>query len=275
MTTAAARAIAREVLAERARQDAKWGEQNHPDGTGPYSEPLHFVGGSWFNPGASIPTPHAELLRSAATDDTDTHAQEPEHYGPVTWTAILLEEVFEALAADDAAGVRAELVQVAAVAEQWIEAIDRRSPDPMRRVRIRRFLPAHAYLAFLLSETAGATHTRLERLWAAKSARAGALAWPFISGSGLRTRVSELVRWGIVEWSGEWGRTVANRPAKVWRLADDASRLEAIADGSIEPIPGYEPGVRDVFLQLREQAGTDVVTIAALEAVASAAGVRL
>lgn len=25
-----------EVLAERARQDAKWGEQNHPNGTGAY-----------------------------------------------------------------------------------------------------------------------------------------------------------------------------------------------------------------------------------------------
>ncbi|MFA8415115.1 hypothetical protein ACEPTV_33255, partial [Burkholderia pseudomallei] len=30
-----------EVAAERARQDAKWGQQNHDDGTGPDSMPLY------------------------------------------------------------------------------------------------------------------------------------------------------------------------------------------------------------------------------------------
>lgn len=133
------------------------------------------------------------------------------------------------------------------------------------RVITRRFLPAHAYVVFLLSETAGTTHTRLERLWARKTARAGALAWPFVSGSGLRTRVAELVEWGLVEWSGEMGRTVANRPSKVWRLTGSL----------VTQIPGFEPSVYDVLRRLRAEAGSDLVTVAAIEAVAAAAGVKL
>lgn len=149
-----------------------------------------------------------------------------------------------------------------AILEEPDLRITLRSP---RSRRIRRFLPAHAYVVFLLSETAGATHTRLERLWAQKSARAGALAWPFVSGSGLRTRVAELVAWGLVEWSGDMGRTVANRPSKVWRLTgSDATQ-----------IPGFEPGAYDVLRALRDEAGPDLVTVAALEGVAAAAGIRL
>jgi hypothetical protein len=41
------------------------------------------------------------------------------------WSDILLEEVLEALLADDPAHRRTELVQVAAVAVQWIAALDR------------------------------------------------------------------------------------------------------------------------------------------------------
>lgn len=40
---------------------------------------------------------------------------------------MLLEEVAEAFAESDDARLRAELVQVAAVAQAWIESIDRRS----------------------------------------------------------------------------------------------------------------------------------------------------
>ncbi len=42
------------------------------------------------------------------------------------WRDILLEEVFEALAEEEPKELRKELVQVAAVAAQWVEAIDRR-----------------------------------------------------------------------------------------------------------------------------------------------------
>ncbi|MEU4216216.1 hypothetical protein [Actinoplanes sp. NPDC026623] len=46
--------------------------------------------------------------------------------GHRTWRSILFEEVAEAFAETAPAALRAELVQVAAVAAAWIEAIDRR-----------------------------------------------------------------------------------------------------------------------------------------------------
>lgn len=90
------------VAVERARQDARWGEENHPD---------HPVTDEW-----------AELV--AMLEST---ARESMKAGPVTWAAILAEEVGEALQEDDPAKLRAELVQVAAVAVAWVEAIDRRT----------------------------------------------------------------------------------------------------------------------------------------------------
>jgi malonyl CoA-acyl carrier protein transacylase len=91
-----------EVMQERARQDAKWGEQNHPDGTG----------GQFFKYVAKI-TREACDAQSAS--------------GQITWRHILDEEAAEVCAETDPAKLREELVQVAAVAVAWIEAIDRRS----------------------------------------------------------------------------------------------------------------------------------------------------
>jgi hypothetical protein len=47
--------------------------------------------------------------------------------GYLDWLHILREEVAEAFAESDPAKLRAELVQVAAVAVNWVEAIDRRA----------------------------------------------------------------------------------------------------------------------------------------------------
>lgn len=97
-----------EIAAERRRQDEKWGEQNHPDGTGPrvpYAGRLCFM---------------EEAARDARLKcKGNTPAQD-------NWRDILLEEVFEALAEADPVKLRVELVQVGAVAAQWVEAIDRR-----------------------------------------------------------------------------------------------------------------------------------------------------
>ena len=100
-----------DVLAEREAQDAKWGEQNHPDGTGPDRHLMNY----W-------PLSTSQLCK-AARNRTDWAAK----MGVVTFADILLEEVFEALAEDDPSALREELVQVAAVAVQWVEAIDRRT----------------------------------------------------------------------------------------------------------------------------------------------------
>lgn len=111
-----------EVAGERRRQDAKWGEQNHPDGTGPNEVPL---AETWWNTPENDPLEDvaATALAKAATKATDANART----GTVTFADILLEEVFEALAEDEPAKLRTELVQVAAVATQWVEAIDRRT----------------------------------------------------------------------------------------------------------------------------------------------------
>ena len=90
-----------EVARERSRQDAKWGEQNHHDGTG--------RAGDRFQ---------AEMAREICK------ANGP---GQDNWRDILTEEVHEAYAETDPAKLRAELVQVAAVAVAWVESIDRRS----------------------------------------------------------------------------------------------------------------------------------------------------
>jgi hypothetical protein len=92
-----------EVQAERDRQDAKWGEQNHPDGTG-------------------ISPAQTKLADSARAACQQVFAE-----GRGDWAHVLFEEVREALAESDPGLLRAELVQVAAVAVAWAAAIDRRT----------------------------------------------------------------------------------------------------------------------------------------------------
>lgn len=92
-----------EVLAERGRQHEKWGQQDHIDGTGSYGGLL------------TLRLAEAQQARAAC-----------KAANPDTWHLILREEVAEAFSETDPAALRAELVQVAAVAVQWIETIDRR-----------------------------------------------------------------------------------------------------------------------------------------------------
>ena len=107
----ATEAVLAHVLDERRRQDVKWGEQNHSDGTGPDIR---------WQPGIQ------STATAAVLADEFRRRCQANSPGEDTWRDILLEEVAEALAENDPAKLRAELVQVAAVAVQWIEAIDRR-----------------------------------------------------------------------------------------------------------------------------------------------------
>ena len=93
--------ILHEIDRERERQDKKWGVQNHPDGTS-------FVGYAY-----------ARNQFRALCD----YAHER---GKQTWLNILQEEVYEAFAEEDPEKLEEELIQVAAVAVSWIEAIRRR-----------------------------------------------------------------------------------------------------------------------------------------------------
>jgi hypothetical protein len=90
-----------EVLREVERQEEKWGEQNHPDGT---SEEKF----GWM----------ADL---AKLNCNKLHQE-----NKITWAAVLFEEFYEALAEGAADALRTELVQVAAVAVSWVKAIDRK-----------------------------------------------------------------------------------------------------------------------------------------------------
>lgn len=92
--------VATGIIDERAAQDARWGQQNHRNGTGSRSD---------------------ERYADAAKALCDLSAK----HGTVSWKMILDEEVREAFAESDPAKLRAELIQVAAVASAWVEAIDR------------------------------------------------------------------------------------------------------------------------------------------------------
>lgn len=99
-------AITDEIARERERQQVKFGEQNCPD--------------AFLN----------QLYPIMSGDDARGICQHHFARGIGTWLDILCEEVGEAgdeAIAGDEAKLRAELVQVAAVAVAWIEAIDRRS----------------------------------------------------------------------------------------------------------------------------------------------------
>lgn len=115
--------VEREIREERDRQDATWGEQNHPD-YDPHDIPevtrnlYAFRAERWKEINA----------QRAAQGGCEVSGRSEPIGGPCTaWDGVLLEEVYEALAEDDPAKLRAELIQVAAVAQQWIEAIDRRA----------------------------------------------------------------------------------------------------------------------------------------------------
>ncbi|HEU5472720.1 MAG TPA: hypothetical protein VFV67_18895 [Actinophytocola sp.] len=91
-----------DITAERESQYTLWSFQHQmPDGTGP----------QWTN------------LADTARRECE-HASET---GQLSWRHVLVEEVAEALAEADPARLRRELVQVAAVAVQWLQAIDHRS----------------------------------------------------------------------------------------------------------------------------------------------------
>ena len=92
--------ILAEVYEERRKQDDKWGQQNHPDGT--------------------------NLVNAGISDEIRDVCQREFQEGRGTWLNILAEEVAEASAEVDPLKLRAELIQSAAVAVAWIGAIDRR-----------------------------------------------------------------------------------------------------------------------------------------------------
>ena len=94
--------VLNEVYAERERQTERFGVQNHPDGTG-------------------------GRQRQVQLKDARDLYDLADRRGELTFRHILEEEVAEVFAETDPAALRTELIQVAAVAVAWVEAIDRRT----------------------------------------------------------------------------------------------------------------------------------------------------
>lgn len=92
-----------DIADERARQVAKWGEQHRVDHTG----------GAHYDE-------LAELSKKVC------QGAERSMPGGASWRMVLHEEVSEAFAETDPDQLRAELVQVAAVAVAWVEDLDSR-----------------------------------------------------------------------------------------------------------------------------------------------------
>ena len=109
-----------EVAQERSRQDARWGQQNHLDGTGPETVPLYAATATGI-----ADDDEAHYIRDVMCGRTDWRFKTLADR-PGTWADILLEEVFEAMAEDSPVKLVQELTQVAAVAVAWVEAIERR-----------------------------------------------------------------------------------------------------------------------------------------------------
>lgn len=92
-------AVLDSIRSERLAQHMRWGRQHHlPNGTGSRWSGL------------------AESARGTCDAASDA--------GTLSWRDILVEEVAEVMAEADAWKLRAELVQVAAVAVQWVQALD-------------------------------------------------------------------------------------------------------------------------------------------------------
>lgn len=107
-----------EVADERARQDAKWGEQNHPDVD-------HVL---MTREGGASPARMAEHYELPTAGRAKFLCDQAADFGQVTYAHILIEEVAEVVEAATRASVtelRAELIQVAAVAVAWVEKLDR------------------------------------------------------------------------------------------------------------------------------------------------------
>jgi hypothetical protein len=104
-----------ELVLERARQDAKWGEQNPPN----LSPELSGLSTSAVASDMGIPSAHS--ARQSVENLAERKA--------LGYADIALEEFCEAIEAaaeGDDAHLREELIQTAAVLVAWVECIDRR-----------------------------------------------------------------------------------------------------------------------------------------------------
>jgi hypothetical protein len=99
--------VLKEIMQEMERQDEKWGEQNHPMTK---SEDIHAI--------------YKTLAKEMKVKNFVANEQ-----GNIAWHTILLEEVYEAFAETKPKKQWKEMIQVAAVAIQIAECLERKKED--------------------------------------------------------------------------------------------------------------------------------------------------
>lgn len=121
--------VLEDVRAERERQEIKWGQQNHPDVDQVLMNRPSVTdenGRIW--PGGCSPQRMAEHYEIPTAGRAKFLCQNAGQTTGDTYAHILIEEVAEAIeAATLGAGLREELIQVAAVAVAWVEKLDRQA----------------------------------------------------------------------------------------------------------------------------------------------------
>lgn len=122
-------AILTEIAAERTRQTERHGDQSHlPMGTGA-ALALDIAQLPTWGPRAEDWRVEGADLARWAKERTDA-ASERDGDGTITFEHILTEEWAEVLECDDPGELRGELIQLAAVAVQMVEALDDRARRP-------------------------------------------------------------------------------------------------------------------------------------------------
>jgi hypothetical protein len=149
-------------------------------------------------------------------------------------------------------------------ASQVLRAVGDRLEDARRPLQLR---PSHLRVVYLMARRGPMTDQAMMRHYRVRMGAARGYAWESISESGLRTRRSELVRWGFVEpVPDEKGQTTAGNPSTLWRLRtwdeSDAAAYPSFAAGD----ETERAELRDTLDRLDLDAGTDVVLGAELAA---------
>lgn len=132
---AARSAIYARIEAERVRQDAKWGEQNHPDVDRVLTDRGPSTYHGMTSPGGCSPARMAEEYGIPTESRAKASCDGAARLGQCTWAHIAVEELAEVIHAATLAQqgrgpeehVDKELVQLAAVVTAWIEARGRRT----------------------------------------------------------------------------------------------------------------------------------------------------
>lgn len=100
--------VCAEVMHERERQHAKWGEQNHPSISREFTDYV------------------TRMTRFPIELEARRECNRMTNEGRVTYAHIALEEFAEVIFAVDEKHRKGELIQLAAVCVAWVEAIDRK-----------------------------------------------------------------------------------------------------------------------------------------------------